>query len=270
MLFSKIPAYLIDSENVGSTWTGLLQKDEDFELYICVTENAKSLNYSLLKELTVKPRHRINIIECEPGKNSLDFYLSSYLGYLIGKNRHSAYVVVSQDTGYDHVIEYWNREGYDVKRIDTKPEPVKMTKTPRKKVEVRKEKKVEPKPEAKIDSEKRIIVKDTTKEDKIKVETVKQTEPVKKQSSKKKSPKKETNKTDESLNYLKTLLKDEGNEVIEDVKKYLDKVPQEKRSEKNYIYRGLVRKFKREKGLEIYTLIKKDLENYYRLSTDKQ
>ena len=99
MLFSKIPAYLIDSENVGSTWTGLLQKDEDFELYICVTENAKSLNYSLLKELTVKPRHRINIIECEPGKNSLDFYLSSYLGYLIGKNRHSAYVVVSQDTG---------------------------------------------------------------------------------------------------------------------------------------------------------------------------
>ena len=99
-LFSKLPAILIDSENVGSTWTSLLSKDERFELYICVTENAKSLNFTLLKQLTDEHRYKINIIECKPGKNSLDFYLSSYLGYLIGKNRHSSYTVVSQDTGY--------------------------------------------------------------------------------------------------------------------------------------------------------------------------
>ena len=265
MLFSKIPAYLIDSENVGSTWTSLLQNDERFELYICVTENAKSLNFTLLKELMDERRNKINIIECEPGKNSLDFYLSSFLGYLIGKNKHSAYVVVSQDTGYDHVIEYWNKEGYDVKRINTKPEPVKKSKTPRKKnekkVEVKKEKKTEPKPEVKVDSEKRIIVKDMTREDKIKVETP---APVKKQTSgKKKAVRKEEKKPDETLDLLKSLLKDETEETIQDVKKYLDKVPEEKRNEKNYIYRGLVRKFKSEKGLAIYTLIKKELDRYY-------
>ena len=143
MLFErKIPAYLIDSENVGSTWVDLLQTDEKFDLYICVTENAKSLNFTLLKELTGDTRHKINIIECQPGKNSLDFYLSSYIGYLIGKGKHSAYVVVSQDTGYDHVIEYWCSQGYDVKRINTKPETQKKQtrKTPvrKKKTEVKK------------------------------------------------------------------------------------------------------------------------------------
>ena len=67
MLFErKIPAYLIDSENVGSTWVDLLQTDEKFDLYICVTENAKSLNFTLLKELTGDTRHKIKIIECQP------------------------------------------------------------------------------------------------------------------------------------------------------------------------------------------------------------
>ena len=130
---SKIPAYLIDSENVGSTWTNLLQEGKKFDLYIFVTENAKSLNFSLLKELTNENSHRINIVECYPGKNSLDFYLSSYLGYLIGKNKHSSYLVVSQDTGFDHVIEYWNKEGYEVTRINTKPEkkkPVRRLRLP--------------------------------------------------------------------------------------------------------------------------------------------
>ena len=45
MIFSKIPAYLIDSENVGSTWISLLQTQEKFELFICVTENAKNLQF---------------------------------------------------------------------------------------------------------------------------------------------------------------------------------------------------------------------------------
>ena len=123
MLFTtKAHAYMIDSENVGSTWAELLKNEEKCDFYIFVTENAKSLNFSLLKDLTENQKHRISIIECEPGKNSLDFYLSSYLGYLIGLGKHSAYTVVSQDTGFDHVIDYWKRQGLEVERINTKPE----------------------------------------------------------------------------------------------------------------------------------------------------
>lgn len=275
ILFSKVPAILIDSENVGSTWISLLQNDEKFELYICVTENAKSLNFSLLKQLTDEHRYKINIIECQPGKNSLDFYLSSYLGYLIGKGKHSSYTVVSQDTGYDGVIEYWRSEGYDVKRINTKPETPKKTarRSARKnaepkaepKKEERKSVKEEAKPEVKVNSETRIILKDKSKE----VQENKKSEaPKKKQTTKKadKPKKQETPKADEASKLIKQLLKDYPENEVEDVMKYLNKVPAEKRSDRNYIYRGLVRKFKSEKGLAIYTLIKKDLEKYYQLN----
>lgn len=334
MLFSKLPAILIDSENVGSTWTSLLSKDERFELYICVTENAKSLNFTLLKQLTDEHRYKINIIECKPGKNSLDFYLSSYLGYLIGKNRHSSYTVVSQDTGYDSVIEYWCNEGYDVKRINTKPETPKKTKASRKSSKkkneampqknqpkkenrqltvVRKDQlpslqvKQKPKTETRplnqpaemknpnqISSEKRIIVKDENRkplsQEKPEVKEVKQEKPeqakpkkkaASKQPKKKEAPaekegqpkketKKEEKKASVSLDAVKQVLTEYPDNEVEDVVKYLNKVPSEKRADKNYIYRGLVRKFKSEKGLAIYTLLKKDLDRFYRTEQEQQ
>ena len=261
MFFSKVPAYLIDSENVGSTWISLLNKDEKFELFICVTENAKSLNFSLLKELTNEHRYKINIIECKPGKNSLDFYLSSYLGWLIGKGRHSSYTVVSQDTGYDGVIEYWQSQGIDVKRINTKPEKEKKTTRGRKKTEEKKEA-----PEVRNpNSEIRVIRKDESKEvpqpkrrqtsARKKEEKPKEEVPVKKQEEKP--------KTEQSPQLLNEVLKEFPENEIEEVKKYLDRVPAEKQSDRNYIYRGLIRKFRQKKGLKIYTLIKKDLDRYY-------
>ncbi|MBQ5444845.1 MAG: hypothetical protein IIU29_06640 [Erysipelotrichaceae bacterium] len=334
MLFSKLPAILIDSENVGSTWTSLLSKDERFELYICVTENAKSLNFTLLKQLTDEHRYKINIIECKPGKNSLDFYLSSYLGYLIGKNRHSSYTVVSQDTGYDSVIEYWCNEGYDVKRINTKPETPKKAKASRKSSKkkneampqknqpkkenrqlpvVRKDQlpslqvKQQPKTETRplnqpaemknpnqISSEKRIIVKDENRKPlsqekpevkELKQEKPEQAKPKKKAASKqpkkkeapaekegqpKKETKKEEKKASVSLDAVKQVLTEYPDNEVEDVVKYLNKVPSEKRADKNYIYRGLVRKFKSEKGLAIYTLLKKDLDRFYRTEQEQQ
>ena len=245
---SKIPAYLIDSENVGSTWTNLLQEGKKFDLYIFVTENAKSLNFSLLKELTNENSHRINIVECYPGKNSLDFYLSSYLGYLIGKNKHSSYLVVSQDTGFDHVIEYWNKEGYEVTRINTKPEkrkPVRRVRTSKN-------------PESGKDSETRIILKkEASQEKKENKKTV---------SKKKETKKKETAKIEKKSDkkeLLKNLLKDYPENEIDDIAKLLDSTPADRRSDKNHIYRKLIRKYKNEKGLAIYSLIKKDLDKYF-------
>lgn len=345
---------MIDSENVGSTWIDLLQSDEKIDFYIFVTENAKSLNYSLLKQLTENPRHKINIIECEPGKNSLDFYLSSYVGYLIGKGKHLSYTVVSQDTGYDHVIEYWKREGIDVKRINTKndgekkktrrnqsrpaktapakpaansetrvivkkqPEELKkqvqeqkkqseqvkkQTQEPKKQTEQVKKQSQEPKNQ--VQEQKKQIeparkpaeepkkqsepVKKQVEETKKQTEQIKQPEELKKQAEEASQPQVETKETpakpktrkrktktsakkqdDGARQKLKEVMKDYSEEDQEDVCRYLDKVPAEKRSDKNYIYRGLVRKFKSEKGLAIYTLIKKELDRYYNPATENK
>lgn len=236
MFFQKVPAYLIDTENVGSTWTSLLKNDDRIDLFIFVTANAKNLNYSLLREITEnRRRNNIKIIDCEVGKNSLDFYLSSYLGYLIGKDKHSEYVIVSQDTGYDHIVEYWKKEGVQTRKINTKPEP--EPKKPKvKKTKVLEEKKT---------SEKRIIKK---KEETPIVKEV----PANPQLTRKA--------------FLKTLLKDFSDAEIDDIFKTLANIPEDKREDKNLIYRTLVRRFKKNKGLAIYNLLKKELKKYYSLS----
>ncbi|MBR4421582.1 MAG: hypothetical protein IKS69_03510 [Erysipelotrichaceae bacterium] len=258
MFFNKLPAYLIDSENVGSTWIDLLKNDDRHEFYIFVTENAKSLNFSLLKELTDNQKHKINIIECEPGRNSLDFYLSSYLGYLIGGNRHSSYTVVSQDTGFDHVIDYWKNSGLDVCRINTKPDKASNVRTRR---TARKE--TAPVVKKNENSETRIIVKkEQTPVKKEPVPAKKTENPSPRNRNKNVPEKKEGN--DRKL--LHDLLKDYPDKEIEEIGKVLDTVPVDKHANKSYIYRHLIRKFKSEKGLAIYTLIKKDLDRYYRHS----
>ena len=242
MLFStKIPAYLIDSENVGSTWASLLQTDEKFDLYIFVTENAKNLNFSLLKDLTGENAHKLNIIECQTGKNSLDFYLSSYLGYLIGKNNHSSYVVVAQDTGYDGVIDYWNSLGHKVQRINTKP--LTANKTRKAKVPAKK------KP-VNTNSEVRVI---SAKEN---------NQPKKKKAD---QPKKTNNalQFSDRNELLRQQLPDLSDEQRQQVRELLDKVPADKHADKSYIYREIIRKFKSDKGLLIYTALKKELDKYY-------
>ena len=244
MFAIKRPAYLIDSENVGSTWVDLLKNSEKCDFYIFVTENAKSLNFLLLKELTDNQKHKISIIECESGRNSLDFYLSSYLGYLIGMGKHSSYIVVSQDAGFDHVIDYWKRNGIDVSKLNTKPSKAKESKA--------KAPKQNKHPKKNANSETRVIVKKQPQEQA--------------REEKKPEKKKDVGAAKESCNrlMLKKLLKGCSEDEVEEVGKLLDGIALDRRSDKGYIYRHLVRKFKSEKGLEIYTLIKKDLDKCYR------
>ena len=257
MFFTKLPAYLIDSENVGSTWIDLLKNDDRHEFYIFVTENAKSLNFSLLKELTDNQKHKINIIECEPGRNSLDFYLSSYLGYLIGGNKHSSYTVVSQDTGFDHVIDYWKNSGLDVCRINTKPDKANNVRTRR----TRKE--TAPVAKKNENSETRIIVKKQPEQAPAK--KTNQASVKKQGNSLKKNAPAPDKQTGNDRKLLQELLKDYPEKEVEEIARVLDAIPADRRN-KSYIYRHLIRKFKSEKGLAVYTLIKKDLDRYYRHS----
>lgn len=258
MLFEKNTAYLIDTENVGSTWTNLLKENsKKMDLYVFVTENAKNLNFKLLHELT-NTKVNLKIIDCEIGKNSLDFYLASYLGYLIGKNANSSYVVVSQDNGFDHVIEYWNLQGIKVERIDTKPVVLKKPKVVRKK----KERPIT----TLVSSETRFIpAREALKKEDKKSEKPKTKKPVKKES--KKEEKKEIVKVNPQVELLQNLLIDYDQEKIKTVKKVLDSTPS-KQSQDVYVH--LVKKLKQEEGLKTYNLLKKSLRKYYSLSESKE
>ena len=98
--------YLIDFENVhdsGFKGADLLCGKE--HIHIFSTANAPYVNLSSLSSLNGK----FHFHKVPAGKESLDLNLVSYLGYLLHKNRAKKviYIIVSQDRGYDKVIQYW-------------------------------------------------------------------------------------------------------------------------------------------------------------------
>lgn len=106
---------LIDLENRQPTpelvaaWMG-----QDGEAWIFYGEQQISLlpNYwQLGDQVSIVPISR-------PGKNSLDFHLVLYLGYLVAKRKKgSRFVIVAADADYDPAVAHARAEGIDVVRL---------------------------------------------------------------------------------------------------------------------------------------------------------
>lgn len=65
---------------------------------------------------------QVTVPIARPGKNSLDFHLSFYLGYIAAKNPGARLVVVAIDGGYAPMIEHAVKTlGFDVDRVSVKP-----------------------------------------------------------------------------------------------------------------------------------------------------
>ena len=110
-------AYLIDFENVKSDGIrGILSLTEKDTVVIFYSQNADSLTFEAMDMIfsTKACVRKFKIIH--GGKNSLDFQLSTYLGYLIHEGTDRNFYIISNDKGFQHVIEFWkkifNYEGY--------------------------------------------------------------------------------------------------------------------------------------------------------------
>lgn len=55
-----------------------------------------------------------------PGKNSLDFHLAFYVGYIAAKYPHARQVVLAIDRGYEPMVEHANTLGVDVRIVPFK------------------------------------------------------------------------------------------------------------------------------------------------------
>ena len=108
VFFLKV--YLVDTENVASSWMSLLDIVEPHDkLYLFYTDYSTILTYSNL-ELILPRAKQIIPIHCERvGKNSLDFELVSYLGYLINEDNDAEYIIYSNDKGFQAVSLFWEK-----------------------------------------------------------------------------------------------------------------------------------------------------------------
>ena len=111
--------FLIDIENMPiSNGTYLEEMHAGDIIIIFYSDMCNEISLDLLEAAD-----KLNI-ECHyqkaniGTKNALDFQLSSYLGYLIGKGTLNArYHIVSKDKGYDCLCNYWRSQNIPVDRI---------------------------------------------------------------------------------------------------------------------------------------------------------
>lgn len=110
--------YLIDYENVNSKndikgWNAFA---EDVVIYLFYTPNVTNISLDIINN---HGQAKLEFVPVVQGSQSLDMHLVSFLGYLIGQDKDSSYVIVSKDTDYDKIIKFWKEKASaDISRVE--------------------------------------------------------------------------------------------------------------------------------------------------------
>lgn len=112
--------YFIDYENVHADgFIGVENLDENDIVCVMYTEQSKAFSLELVEKIG-RQRARLESYKAGTGaKNSLDFQLASYLGYVIAKNEgnDSRFYIVSRDTGFNHLVDFWKDRNVTIERV---------------------------------------------------------------------------------------------------------------------------------------------------------
>ncbi len=110
--------YLVDYENVKTDGLlGIGSLSESDALYLFYSENANKLTFDLHEKL-LESKARIEYLKADVGtKNSLDFQLVTYIGWLIARNNDSSYVIVTNDNGFKSVVTFWKKRGVKIEMV---------------------------------------------------------------------------------------------------------------------------------------------------------
>lgn len=110
--------YLIDSENINDIWVELLHcLEEKDEILVFYTDKSAHMGYDRIIRLMEHKRGAVRWLRCFEGQNALDFQLVTELGSRISQEPKREYIIVSNDTGYDAVVRYWQQKDYRVRRM---------------------------------------------------------------------------------------------------------------------------------------------------------
>lgn len=102
--------YLIDFENVHNNGIeNIASLTKEDHIHIFSTKNALDIRTDIFWLNRDIQSHLVPV-----RKQSLDMHLVSYLGHLLGiHGNQCSYVIISKDTDYDNIIDFWKEEGYN-------------------------------------------------------------------------------------------------------------------------------------------------------------
>lgn len=104
--------YMIDYENVKTGGlNGISRLTAEDSVIIFYSENANRLTFDLHQRLMASPAHIEYREVTVGGHNALDFQLVTYLGFLIAKKPKGQYLIISNDRGFEHVVNFWRKDG---------------------------------------------------------------------------------------------------------------------------------------------------------------
>ena len=110
--------FLIDSENINDIWVELLHcLEEKDEILVFYTDKSAHMGYDRIIRLMEQKKGSVRWIRCFEGQNALDFQLVTELGSRISQEPKREYTIVSNDTGYDAVVRYWQQKECRVQRM---------------------------------------------------------------------------------------------------------------------------------------------------------
>lgn len=100
--------YYVDCENVGLRHITQTFSDDFLVLYF----TSKNLRIKDLKE-----NEKEFVCSLDRRKDALDYIIDTYLGYSIAQYPvDTKHHIVSNDTGFDNVVQFWINKGYNLTR----------------------------------------------------------------------------------------------------------------------------------------------------------
>jgi len=106
---------LVDLENVPKF--DLSQLDNSFHIVIFVGANQKNVPIELVKSLQVLGQ-RVEWQKVDGnGSNALDFFIACHLGRVLERSPQTHCIVLSNDKGFEPLLQHLNRNGLKCRRI---------------------------------------------------------------------------------------------------------------------------------------------------------
>lgn len=105
--------FLIDFENVHNTGLDGVKylEDNDSIIFFVSEPSAIKARREYLDTIANSGAEMEFRKLVKTGKNGLDFYIATELGFIKGKGEDRPIVIISGDTGYSAVIDYWKSKG---------------------------------------------------------------------------------------------------------------------------------------------------------------
>ena len=112
--------YFVDYENVGvNGLDGILGLHDGDYVTVFYGQTAKTVPFEKMVEVS-RSKATVEFSRTDKvAKNYLDFQLSTYVGYFLGKGETGPVYVISNDNGFDSVVDFWTDHGIEIHRYQT-------------------------------------------------------------------------------------------------------------------------------------------------------